>query len=127
MACRPKNSNCTVINSNLTLNIKLCKRRLSFILTSLQLETLGAYKIVISRSKSLKLNSLHRKLYVDFKNGLNLENPITSKSVNHFTKLCKPRLSYFYQITHSSWKLSEHTKVLFLDTSLKLRSLNRKL
>ena len=27
--------------------------------------------------------------YVDIKNGLNLKNPITSKSVDPYTKLCK--------------------------------------
>ena len=48
---------------------------------SLQMETLGAFKIVIFRSTSLKLDSLNRKLYVDFNNGLVFENPITTKSV----------------------------------------------
>ena len=36
-------------------------------------------KIVIFKSISLKFDSLNRKLYVDFKNGLNLENPITKR------------------------------------------------
>ena len=40
----------------------------------LQLETLGACKIDIFRSTSVKLDSLNLKLHVDFKNGLNLEN-----------------------------------------------------
>ena len=35
------------------------------------------FKIVIFTSTSLKLKSLNRKLYVDIKNGLNLENPET--------------------------------------------------
>ena len=48
---------------------------------SFQLETLGDCKIVILRSKNLKLD-LKRKLYVDFKNGLNLENPIKNESVD---------------------------------------------
>ena len=30
LACRSKNNNCTVVKCNLTLNIKLCKRILSF-------------------------------------------------------------------------------------------------
>jgi len=53
---RSKNNNCTVINCNLTVNIKLCKRKLTLFLSnySLQLETLGAFKIVIFRSTSLK-------------------------------------------------------------------------
>ena len=42
---------------------------------SLQSETLGAYKVFILRSTSLKLGLLNRKLYVDFKN------PITNESV----------------------------------------------
>ena len=66
---------------------KLCKRRLSYFyqITPLQLETLGAYKIVIFRSTSLKLGLLIRKLYVNFKNGLNLENPITNESVDPYS------------------------------------------
>ena len=47
-----------------------------------QLETLGAFKIVISRSTSLKLNLLKRKLYVDIKNGLYPGNPIGNESVD---------------------------------------------
>ena len=39
----------------------------------LSLETLGAYKIVIFKSTSIKLGSLNRKLYVDLKIGLNLD------------------------------------------------------
>ena len=50
---------------------------------SLQLDTIGAYKIVIFRSTSIQLGLLNRKLYVDFKNGL--ENPITSESVDHYS------------------------------------------
>ena len=52
---------------------------------SLQLETLGVFKIVIFRSTGLKLGSLTQKLYVDFKNVLNLENPITSESVDPYS------------------------------------------
>ena len=52
------------------------------------LESLGACKIVIFRPTSLTLDSLIWKLYVDIKNGLNLENPITNKSVDPQTKLC---------------------------------------
>jgi len=33
------------------------------------------------RSTIINLDSLNRKLYVDIKNGLNLENPITNMSV----------------------------------------------
>ena len=51
-----------------------------------QLETLGAFKIVIFRSTSLKLNLLKQNLYVDFKNGLNPENPITNDSRPLFYK-----------------------------------------
>ena len=36
--------------------------------------------IVIFRSTSLKFGSLNRNLYVDIKNGFNLENPITDES-----------------------------------------------
>ena len=53
----------------------------------------GAYKIVIFRSKSLK----DRKLYVNIKKGLHLENPITNKSVDPYTKLCKRRLFLILQ------------------------------
>ena len=45
---------------------------------SIWLETLGAFKVVIFRSTSLKLDTLNRKLYLNFKNVLNLENPITT-------------------------------------------------
>ena len=50
---------------------------------SLLLETLGAFKIVIFRSTSLKLGSLNWKLYVDFKTGFNLKNPITNESLDY--------------------------------------------
>ena len=62
----------------------MCKQRLSYFyqITKLQLETSGAFKIVIFRSISLKLDFLSRKLYVDLRNGLNLENPITNESVD---------------------------------------------
>ena len=36
-------------------------------------------------STSLKLGSFIQKLYVDFKNGLNLENPITNESVDPYS------------------------------------------
>ena len=53
------------------------------------IEALGcrSIKIVILWSTSLKLGSLKRKLYVDIKNGLkleNLENPITNEYVDPF-------------------------------------------
>ena len=48
------------------------------------LETLGAYKIVIFRHTSLKLDSLNRKLYVNLINGLNFENPITNEPYSLF-------------------------------------------
>ena len=77
----------------------MCKRRLSLTFSSLQLETLRAYKIEFFGPTGLKLASLIRKLYVDIKNGLNLENSITNKSVcRPFTKLCKQRLSLFLSI-----------------------------
>ena len=37
------------------------------------------------KSTSLKLDSLNRKLYVDIKNGLNLENLITNESVDPYS------------------------------------------
>ena len=80
-----------VINCNLTLNIKLCKRRFSF---TFYFAPVGNYKIVIL-DLSLKLDSLILKLYVDLKNGFNLENPIIRNSVYPYTKLCKQKLSYF--------------------------------
>ena len=89
-----KNNNCTVINCNLTLNIKLCKRRLSFTFyfapvgNRRSLETGGASKIVIFRSKSLKLDSIEPK--INIKNGLNLKNLQTL-----IKKLCKRKLSFF--------------------------------
>ncbi len=43
---------------------------------SLQLETFGAFKIVIFRFTSQKFAFLNRKLQIDFYNGLNLENTI---------------------------------------------------
>ena len=52
---------------------------------SFQLETLEAFKIVVKRSTSLKLELLNRKLYVDLKNGLNFENLITNESVNPYS------------------------------------------
>ena len=68
------------VGSNYT---KLCKQGLSLLfspLLTLQLETLGAYEIVMFRSTSLKLDFLNRILYVDFQNGLNLESPFTNES-----------------------------------------------
>ena len=56
------------------------------------MEALGACKIVNFGSTSLKLGLLIRKLYVDFKNGLNLENLITIESVDPY--------SPFYIETH---------------------------
>ena len=58
---------------------------------------------------------MDRKLHVNIKNGLNLENQITSKSVDPYTKLCKRRLSHFFQSTHFSLKLQEPLKLSFLD------------
>ena len=47
----------------------------------------GGWKIVIFRSSILNLGLLNRKLYVDFKIGLNLENPIANKSVDHYSSV----------------------------------------
>ena len=69
-----KNGELNSKNFNLALNTKL--QRLSYTFFSLQLETLGVYLIVFFLSTSLKLGSLNQKLYVDIKNGLNLENPV---------------------------------------------------
>ena len=89
---------------------------------------LGAFKTVIFRSTSLKMGSLNQKLYVDFKNGFNLENPITSESVYPYTKMCKRRLSYFYQITPLQLEtLGAYKIVIFRSTSKKFGSLIRKL
>ena len=46
---------------------KLCKRRYFYQIYSLQLKTLGAFKIFIFRSTSLKFDSLNWKLYLNFK------------------------------------------------------------
>ena len=51
----------------------------------------GGWKIVIFRSSILNLGLLNRKLYVDFKIGLNLKNPITNKSVQ-----CTPLFFSFF-------------------------------
>ena len=54
----------------------------------LQLETLGVCKIVIPRyTQALKLGSSNRKLYADFKIGLNLENP--------YSWVCRPLFPVF--------------------------------
>ena len=53
---------------------------------SLQLEPLGAYKIVIFRSIRLKLTSLNQELYIDLKKLSQSLNPITNESVDH----CSP-------------------------------------
>ena len=52
---------------------------------SLQLKTLEVFKIVIFKFTSLKLGLLNRKLYIDFKTGLNLENPITNEAVDPYS------------------------------------------
>ena len=39
--------------------------------------------LIMFRSTIMNLDSLNRKLYVDIKNGLNLENPITNKFVQN--------------------------------------------
>ena len=49
-----------------------------------QIGNLRSLEIVIFRSTSLKLGLLNRNLYVDFKNGPNLENPITNESVDPY-------------------------------------------
>ena len=95
-----KNNNLTEMNTNITLYL-IFKQRLSFTFNFAQ--TLGDYKINIFISTSLKFDPLNRKLYVNIDYGLNPEIPILSKSVDHYLKLCKQRLSY--QITHSTWKL----------------------
>ena len=64
---------------------------------SLQLETSGAYKIV--KSTSLKLGLLNRKLNVDFKSGLNLENPITNSPVE-----CRPLFHVFIETLYNKKK-----------------------
>ena len=71
-----KNGELNSKNFNLALNTKLCKQRLSYTFYSLQLEALETYLIGFFKSTSLKLGSLNQKLYVDIKNGLNLENPV---------------------------------------------------
>ena len=130
-----------VINCNLTLNIKLCKRRFSF---TFYFASVGNYKMVIFRSKpkirlidteivcrfkkwfqswksdykelciplykivqteiilflpnyllqletsgAYKIFIFKSGWYVDFKNGLNLENPITNESVDPYSPFFK--------------------------------------
>ena len=56
---------------------------------SLQLETIGAFKIIVLRSTSLNLGSSNLKLYADFKIGLNRENPVTVESVDPYFPFCE--------------------------------------
>ena len=87
-----------------------------FYFYSLQLKTLEAYKIVIMfKSTSQIWDSLSRKLYVDIKNGLNLENRITNKSVDPYTKLCKRKLSLFLPNLLSPGENFWSQKIVFLD------------
>ena len=77
--------------------------------------SLGAYKIVIYSSTSVKLDSLNRKFYVDITNSLNLENPNTRKAVDPYEKNLQTEIIYYFkQITHSSWKPYEPKNLLFL-------------
>ena len=85
--------------------------------TSLKLKTLEAYKIVIFKSTSLKLGVLIRKLYVYIKKCINLENPISSKSVD---KMVQTEIILF--LPNYSLEI-----VNFRSTSLKLGLLNQKL
>ena len=47
-------------------------------------KTLGAYKTVFFRFTSLQLGLLSLKFKIDFKNGLNLENPMTNESADTY-------------------------------------------
>ena len=55
---------------------------------SFQLKTLEVYQIFIFKFKSLKSGLLNRKLYVDFKNGLNFEK-------SDYKRVCRPIFPVF--------------------------------
>ena len=55
-------------------------------------------KIVMFRSTSLKQGSVNRKLYVDSKNFLNLENPNTNEYVDPYSPLSLRHLVYIFTV-----------------------------
>ena len=84
--------------------------------------------IYVERSTSLKLDSLNRKLYVNLKKCLNLENPITSKSVWPLYKIVQTEIILFISNYSLQFETSGAYKiVIFVSTSLKSGLFNRKL
>ena len=70
-------------------------------------EGVGAYKIVILNPTSLKMGSLNRKFYVNIKNGLDLENPVTNESVGPYSRF----LDTLYISTPSALILYSRTRI----------------